>query len=286
LGGASFRNGAKTLTGRSPFDILGRPLVIEFAGTPNSGKDTQIHILADYLRDYRRFRVMVIDELYDSSRVQPSYDYKLYWMVGSTIKNVVEVRNEKNADVVIINRGLFDILAILDLYCQYGHISKKELISLSSSLTTRRLCHIEDIVILLRTTPEVSLQREKLYPKNTVASLAKKLDRWNPNPDSTLTNKDGLEKINKCYEMVLAKYRKAFRDIYCLDDNGTMSIDDVAATVGTHIHPSLLDDKYAFPKELLVRRRKPRNDADQLSFSDLLDDFKSVNENANENRQV
>jgi Zn-dependent peptidase ImmA (M78 family) len=272
----AFRNGSKVETIRTPLEVLGRPLVIEFAGTPNSGKDTQIQILKDYFRDYRGFTVSVIDETYNSCNIESGYDKRIFWMYGTVIRNLMEITDEKKVDVVMINRGLFDTLAFLDLYCKQGHISKRELIAYSSSLTTKRLSSIEDIVIVLTTTPEVSLQREKIYPRNTVAGLAEKLDQWNPNPKSTITNEDGLVTINACYANVLEKYRKAFGDVYYLEDDGNNTIDNIAINIGSHIHPLLFGDTNTFRKELLLQHRKLIQSASQLSFSDLLSNSKPI----------
>lgn len=274
----AYRNGKEMKTEKSPREKLGKPLVIEFSGTPNGGKDTQIQILADYLRDYKRYKVAVINELYDSSRVYPGSSDKLYWMVGSTIKNLVEIKNEQKLDVILINRGLFDLLAMIDLYHDQGYISKKELRSLSASLSTKKLCDIEDVVIFIKTTPEISIQREKIYPRNSVAGLAEKLDQWDPNPKPALTNQDGLLMMNKCYEKAMENYAKAFKDIYSLDDQGDVTIDDAAITIGMHIQPLFPDDIInTFKDELFIRRPKTKDEANQLSFSEILENPKSAN---------
>lgn len=267
---AAYRNGSIRMESvKPPLEALGRPLVIEFAGTPNSGKSTQIEILADYLRDYRGFKVSVIDEVYRYCKIDSRYDYKLYWMFATTIRNLVEIADEKKSDVVILNRGLFDILAFLDLYYEQGHISKRELITHATSLTTKKLCDLEDVVIILKTTPEVSLHRERIFPRNAIAGLAEKLDDWDPNPKSTLTNEDGVTMINKCYDRVLDKYKNAFKDVYFLEDDGNKTIDAVAVEVGMHIHQALPEYKNIFEKEPLLQHRKSTKGY-QLSFSDLL----------------
>ena len=258
-------------------EVLVKPLVIEFTGTPNGGKDTQIHILADYLRDYRGLRVSIIDELYESSRVYPAYEDKLFWMVGSTIKNLIEIKNDKTSDIVLLNRGLFDILVILELYYRQGQVNKKKLASLSSSLSTKILCNIVDIIILLKITPEISMKRERVYPRNSVVGLAEKLDEWNPNPESTLTNHDGLKIINDCYNKIYQKHENTFKNIFFIDDKENKNIDEIAIRIGKYINPFLPENKNTFQKELLLKHKKTNHQTNQLSFSDYINDFGQIN---------
>ncbi|MBT3316119.1 MAG: hypothetical protein HN390_16065 [Anaerolineae bacterium] len=252
-----------------PLEVLGKPLVIEFAGTPNSGKNTQIEILADYLRDYRGFNVTVIDEVYRYCKLESRYDYKLYWMFATTIRNLVEITEDTKSDIVILNRGLFDILAFLHLYHEQQYINRSELITHATSLTRRKLCNIVDIVIVMTTTPDISLQREGIYPRSPIAGLAEELDQWDPKPESTLANKKGLKKINNCYNIALNKYKKKFKDIYHLTDNGDKTINAVAIEIGKHLQNTLPDGKITFQKNSRLRHRKQEK-GQQLSFADWL----------------
>lgn len=231
-----YRNGKKVLRDvKSPREILGKPLVIEFSGTPNAGKDTQIEIIADYLRDYRGYKVLVFDEPYYLCTLRNRTDFKIYWMIAVTIKNLVEIADMENVDVVIFNRGLFDNLAFLDYYQRRGNITKREMAVYSSSLTVNRLTDLVDIVFLMKTTPDKSVQREMEFPREAVSRLAEELDQSNVNPTPTLTKDDGLQLLNDCYENVLAKYKDAFEFIHTMQDDGDVTIDDVAIEIGRQI---------------------------------------------------
>lgn len=84
-----------------------RPLIIEFAGTPNAGKDTLIQIVGDYLEDVHEYRVRVIDEAVKSSHVDNLVDC-LYHTVALTVVRLFESRfeNPGGYDLVFLLHGL------------------------------------------------------------------------------------------------------------------------------------------------------------------------------------
>ncbi len=198
--------------GNSPIEVLRRPFVIEFAGTPNSGKDTQIEIISEYLRDIRGYKVKVIEEGYRTFRVNNNPKYRPYFMLGSTLINLVEIEyNPHGYDVFIINRALFDNLAFLHLYHSQGYLTKKELTTHAASLRVKNLTRLEDIVFLLNISPQESLKREKSYPGTAVSALAQELDNLRPSEGSnSLINDDGLTLLNKCYDIAYMMYRNSF----------------------------------------------------------------------------
>jgi len=232
----NYRNGKKEIHSvKSPRETLGKPLVIEFSGSPNAGKDTQIEIIADYLRDYRGYKVLVFDEPYYLCTLRNRTDFKIYWMIATTIRNLVEAIDVESVDAVIFNRGLFDELAFLDYYQRRGIITKKEMAAYSASLTVNRLTDLIDIVFLMKTSPDNSVQREMEFPRDVVSKLAEKLDQWDVNPTPTLTKDSGLQLLNDCYESVLTKYKNAFESIHTMQDDGSVSIDDAAIEIGRQI---------------------------------------------------
>ena len=104
--------------------------VIEFTGTPRTGKTTLINNLYDFFKK-GKFNTKVLEEFTTSQR----YKKEIYPKLKNEYKNVINteipkyVLNDtidKNYDVVIIDRSLFDRMIWMDrLYSKNG-VSKEE----------------------------------------------------------------------------------------------------------------------------------------------------------------
>ncbi len=256
---------------KTPLASVGKPFVIEFAGTPNVGKDTQIEILSDYLQDYRGLRVSIIGEVYRDSKIIKDHIARLHWVLAKVIQNLSELK-DSSADVIIVNRGLFDVLVFFNYYYRRGYMKKKEFRVISSLITSGTLCDIEDLIIVMQTNAEVAIHREKVFPGNTIFNLSMTLDGWNPDPTPTITHQDGLVLLNKCYDEIIARFGNSFKRTYRIVDDGNKSIDDVALEVGSHLHSFLPQTKDALHKATPSAENKSRNQEIQLSFPKISGD--------------
>lgn len=110
-----------------------KPYIIEFTGTPRTGKTTLINNLYDFFKK-KGFKVMVLEEFTTSSKykneIYPKIKNESKLHINTMIPKYVEhdLLNAKkqNPDIIIIDRSLLDRLIWIDrLYLKKG-MTKKE----------------------------------------------------------------------------------------------------------------------------------------------------------------
>lgn len=133
------------------------PLMIEFLGTPEAGKTTTIHRLADELSKTKK--VSIIQE---SAELVPPIFPKgglaaHFWMRLHTGKNVLEAEYGKS-DIVLIDRGIIDTLFWNYYYSTTGAMTSEEAVVINNFFLTLPI-HLPDKVFFLYTTPEEAIRR-------------------------------------------------------------------------------------------------------------------------------
>lgn len=110
-----------------------KPYVIEFTGTPRTGKTSLINNLYDFFKK-KGFSVMVLEEFTTSKK----YKKEIYPLLKDKYKNVVNIEIPKyvlkqleeavleNPDIIIIDRSLFDRLIWVDRLMLKKGMSSKE----------------------------------------------------------------------------------------------------------------------------------------------------------------
>ena len=97
--------------------INNKPYVIEFTGTPRTGKTTIIHILEEFFKKVG-FTVKIVDEFttskYYKEEIYPNIKDKsvLYrnTLIPTYVKENIENAIKEYADIIIVDRGLYDRL--------------------------------------------------------------------------------------------------------------------------------------------------------------------------------
>ena len=97
--------------------INNKPYVIEFTGTPRTGKTTIIHILEEFFKK-GGFTVKIVDEFttskYYKEEIYPNIKDKsvLYrnTLIPTYVKENIENAIKEYADIIIVDRGLYDRL--------------------------------------------------------------------------------------------------------------------------------------------------------------------------------
>ena len=228
----------------SPVGKLNRPLVIEFAGPPNSGKDTQVGILVNYFRDVRKYKVQVIQDEYRSCSLDTESDPfvdKFHRALVALVGDLLDVLDHPpKYDVVIVNKGLFDTLGFLHLYEDLRRIKKKDAKVLRDFLLLARWRSLEDIVLLLNISPVESIHREEKEVREIGARLARTFDPLTlPKPPKNIVSDNGLSKLNESYQQVHDKYGGLFTYVCSLPIKDNSSPEDTAVILLNQIHPKL-----------------------------------------------
>jgi hypothetical protein len=136
----------------------GRPWLVEFAGTPRAGKTTVIGGLSTLLkRD--GWHVRLVDEQAGCCPV-PDKDNPHFniWTTCSTICRIVEARYS-SADIVLIDRGLFDALCWLEWYRQRGS-SAMAPDAFDNLLLASNAIDLIDLVVVMIVDPVQALRRD------------------------------------------------------------------------------------------------------------------------------
>lgn len=139
-----------------------RPIVIEFCGSPKSGKTSCISSLDLFLRR-NNFRTRVLTERASVCPVSDKYDPLFnIWTVTSAVAELSEVlaNDSKNIDIVIMDRGIFDALCWFRWLKSRGHFDENNFRSIEAFLLMPKWRAVIDLIYAFDVTPEVSLKRE------------------------------------------------------------------------------------------------------------------------------
>ncbi len=139
-----------------------RPIVIEFSGSPKSGKTSCINSLQLFLRR-NGFKVEIIQE---RANVCPVYNKQSpmfnLWTGCMSLVGMLSIleREEVNCDVLLMDRGIFDA------FCWFDWLAERKLMENDQRETFERFFLIEDlikkvdIVFAFCVDPNISLERE------------------------------------------------------------------------------------------------------------------------------
>ncbi|MBI2844007.1 MAG: NUDIX domain-containing protein [Armatimonadetes bacterium] len=137
-----------------------RPLVIEFAGTPKSGKTTLCNFLIKWLQRMG-FQVKKLRERAEDNPLlerKTALEFNL-WNLGTYMAGLLELANS-DADVVVMDRGLFDCTIWTQWHVSRGSVDKDDLRKVREFVELPLWRQLIDIVFVVRCSTEVSLQRE------------------------------------------------------------------------------------------------------------------------------
>jgi predicted NUDIX family phosphoesterase len=223
-----------------------RPIVIEFCGSPKSGKSTCINSLSLFLRR-NNFRIRVLTERASVCPVIDKYDPNFnVWTACSAIAELVEIlsNNSKDYDVVIMDRGIFDALCWFNWLKQNDSLDNENFDSLERFLVMRKWRAAIDLIYVFTATPEVSLDREY------ASLLTRKVG-------SIMCN-DALVSYRSCIETSAQKYKDKFQKIELFDTSNKKQNDvnyEVTNSVLEIIQENISEKIGHFDKSLLSKNQ-------------------------------
>jgi predicted NUDIX family phosphoesterase/thymidylate kinase len=173
-----------------------RPFVIEFAGTPKSGKTTSVETIRHFLSRHG-FRVHVLAERAAVCPI-PMKGHLFFntWCATSMLAELL-ANIEADTDIIIVDRGLFDALVWLALQERRGELTGDEARKIESFLLLERWCTLTDLVVVMAVSAEEALARENRQ-------------RITQKPGSIM-NPEVLASISEAVDQAHDRYHKYFQ---------------------------------------------------------------------------
>lgn len=144
---------------------LRRPLVIEFCGSPKSGKSTTITSINQFLKR-NGFTTKVLTERASICPVKNKKNpFFNLWTLTSALAEIIEHIDNKSADIIIADRGIFDALCWFEWLNKNGSIGAPYLDD-DSYKVLEKFIHLEiwkdyiDLIYVFKVEPTTSIERE------------------------------------------------------------------------------------------------------------------------------
>lgn len=144
-------------------DPSDRPLFVEFAGTPKSGKSSCIENVTHFFRRCG-FRVLAPTE--GASKRTPYYlkdDLTAFntWSAAYALSHILEARYHADRyDLAVLDRGLFDSLVWFDLLREQGELSEEVCGTIQDFLQVDLWRSLIDVVFMFVVDPDEAMHRE------------------------------------------------------------------------------------------------------------------------------
>jgi predicted NUDIX family phosphoesterase len=139
-----------------------RPIIIEFCGSPKSGKTQAVTSLTIFLKR-NGFNVKVLTERASVSPVSDKRSpYFNAWTGSAILTGLIPFLSEPvtDVDVVIADRGVFDTLCWFTWLLENGAMSGEEGQDMIAFFLTRRFRRATDLVLAFTASPTASMERE------------------------------------------------------------------------------------------------------------------------------
>lgn len=139
-----------------------RPILIEFCGSPKSGKSSCINSLDLFLRR-NGYATKVLTERASVCPINSKHDpFFNIWTASSIISelSVLLANNSKDYDILILDRGIFDALCWFEWLKSNQKLDEIEHQKLEIFFTLDRWIKAIDLIYIFTVTSEVSFERE------------------------------------------------------------------------------------------------------------------------------
>jgi predicted NUDIX family phosphoesterase/thymidylate kinase len=182
-----------------------RPFIIEFAGTPKSGKTTTIGAIHQFLK---RNGVMV-QTFQERASVAPLLDkgtaFFNTWVTCATLNGIIEALEDEKLDVLILDRGLFDGLVWIDWQEKTHRVSQAEAKGFRSFVLTPRWRGLIDLVFVMHCDARISIYRE--YARQLTLR------------HGAIMNAETLAQLRRHYLEAAKRYARDFKSITVVDSS-------------------------------------------------------------------
>ena len=205
----------------------GRPVFVEFSGTPKSGKSTCIDIVSHF---FRRVGFNVLAPTEGASKRTPYYlrrDLVAFntWSASYALTHIIEgLHHSDRYHLAILDRGLFDALAWFQLLQNNSEISEEVRETVHNFILVEKWKSVIDSVFLFTADSATSLDRENA-------------DKLIDEPGRAM-NPDFLNSLNHAYAEVRESYGNEFTII---DINTSMNENSSPKSTAAQVANSILD---------------------------------------------
>ena len=215
-----------------------RAFVIEFAGTPKSGKSTSVEAIRHFFsrQDYR------VHVLVERASVCPipmkGHLFFNTWCATTMLAELI-ANFDTETDVIIVDRGIFDALVWLTMQRQRHEVTADEAQVIESFLLLDRWRSLTDLAVVMNVPPEEAMARENSQ-------------RVSSRPGSIM-NPEVLGNISGSVAKAIQDYSRHFRGVIEHNTSGQdvkSSNADLAQKILSHFE-SFLD-----PEILVVPKRE------------------------------
>jgi predicted NUDIX family phosphoesterase len=192
-----------------------RPLIIEFSGSPKSGKTTAINVLTLFFRR-NGFRVETFAERASVSPIvgkKGHPDFNI-WVTCASLLGMIE-SVEKSVDLFILDRGIFDGLVWNTLLARTGKITQEEADKIAAFFTLDRWTRLIDLVCIMKCKPSISLDREYAHQLTSKRG--------------TIMSESTLAELNSAVDETLMKFGPKFKKTVMLDTTSTQTREGAVA---------------------------------------------------------
>ncbi len=183
-----------------------RPLIIEFSGTPKSGKTMAISVL----RLFMRRNGIQVEAYTERASIAPlkakgHIDFNV-WVSCASLQGMLESL-DKEIDIFILDRGLFDALVWNHWLDMTGKIKKEEADAVNSFFTMSRWMSLVDLVCVMKCSPKAAIDREYAHQLTSKRGAIM---------DETI-----LSQLNSAIDKTVETYRSRFHKLFVIDTTET-----------------------------------------------------------------
>ncbi|MHB8813436.1 MAG: hypothetical protein ACYDAE_09215 [Steroidobacteraceae bacterium] len=217
---------------RGLLPLASRAFVMEFAGTPKSGKSTSVEAIRHFFSRHN-FRVHVLAERAALCPI-PMKGHLFFntWCSASMLAELL-ANVETETDVIIVDRGIFDALVWLTLQERRGELTAAEARTFEAFLLMDRWQGLIDLAVVMSVSAEAALARES----------SQRLTR----KTGSIMNPEVLQAITESVDEAMRRYGPKFGSIFRQDttardfkDSGVDLANGVLDSLERFLNPSIL----------------------------------------------
>lgn len=136
-----------------------RPYIIELAGTPKAGKTSALQVVHRFLKDCGYQVQEMRERAADCPVAMKGHFFFNSWTTTTMLASMIESL-ESEADVVLLDRGVFDALVWLEAQSRDHQVSDREREVFRDFVLLERWRDLTDLTFVLRVEPAEALRRE------------------------------------------------------------------------------------------------------------------------------